>query len=75
MVSRTNRADPHKDKRLILSLVAELRADNQHLASLGLVTPIIATIKNIIDSKKDNIGNVSNTIIYPIQYQTKRRKF
>lgn len=47
----TNRADSQKDKRLILSLVAELRANNQHLSSLGMVTPIIATIKNIIDDK------------------------
>ena len=56
----TNRPDSQKDKRLILSLVAELRANNQHLTSLGMVTPIIATIKNIIDNK-DKIGNASNS--------------
>lgn len=65
----TNRADSNKDKRLILSLVAELRANNQHLASLGMVTPIIATIKNIMD--KEKIGNAS-TIVNPIQYQVSR---
>jgi hypothetical protein len=41
--------DSQKDKNLILKLVAELRANNQQLTSLGMVTPIIATIKNIID--------------------------
>ena len=48
----TNKPDSQKDKRLILSLVAELRANNQHLSSLGMVTPIIATIKNIMDKKE-----------------------
>jgi len=67
----TNRPDSQKDKRLILSLVAELRANNQHLASLGMVTPIIATIKNIIDDNKEKIGNASTSIIqqHSIQYQ------
>ena len=50
----TNKPDSQKDKRLILSLVAELRANNQQLTSLGMVTPIIATIKNIIDEKDKN---------------------
>ena len=67
----TNRPDSQKDKRLILDLVAELRANNQHLASLGMVTPIIATIKNIID--KDKIDNASNNNIihhqHHVQYQ------
>ena len=41
------------------------------MSSLGMVTPIIATIKNIIDDKKDKIGNASTSIIqqHPIQYQ------
>ena len=65
----TNRPDSQKDKRLILSLVAELRANNQHMSSLGMVTPIIATIKNIIDNK-DKIGNASQYISNnPIKYQ------
>ena len=51
----TNRGDSQKDKRLILSLVAELRANNQHLASLGMVTPIIATIKNIMDNNHSSV--------------------
>ena len=66
----TNRPDPQKDKKLILDLVAELRANNQHLASLGMVTPIIATIKNIID-KKEKLGNPSNSKFIqhnPVQY-------
>ena len=58
----TNRPDSQKDKKLILELVAELRANNQHLATLGMVTPIIATIKNIIDDKKEKIGDVSRYI-------------
>jgi hypothetical protein len=71
----TNRADSQKDKRLILSLVAELRANNQHLASLGMVTPIIATIKNIIDDKKDKIGNTSKFIQNnPVQYQSSEKE-
>ncbi|MGH9982063.1 MAG: hypothetical protein ACRD6U_10980 [Nitrososphaeraceae archaeon] len=48
-----NKPDSQKNKNLILKLVAELRANNQHLTSLGMVTPIIATIKNIIDDKGD----------------------
>ena len=64
----TNKTDSQKDKSLILSLVAELRANNQHMTTLGMVTPIIATIKNIIDNK-DKIGNASNNVIHnPIQY-------
>ena len=42
-----NKPDSQKDKNLILKLVAELRTNNQHLTSLGMVTPIVATIKNI----------------------------
>ena len=64
----TNKTDSQKDKSLILSLVAELRANNQHMTTLGMVNPIIATIKNIIDNK-DKIGNASNNVIHnPIQY-------
>jgi hypothetical protein len=56
----TNKPDSQKDKNLILKLVAELRANNQQLTSLGMVTPIIATIKNIIDNNnKDEIDNTS----------------
>ena len=51
----TNKPESQKDKRLILSLIAELRANNQHLTSLGMVTPIIATIKNVIDNNNNNI--------------------
>ena len=67
----TNRPDSQKDKRLILSLVAELRANNQHMSSLGMVTPIIATIKNIIDDNKEKIDNNASTIIHDssVQYQ------
>jgi hypothetical protein len=54
-----NKPDAQKDKNLILKLVAKLRANNQQLTSLGMVTPIIATIKNIIDDKKDKIDNAS----------------
>jgi hypothetical protein len=43
-----NKPDLQKDKNFIMKLVAELRANNQQLTSLGMVTPIIATIKNII---------------------------
>ena len=46
-----NKPDSQKDKNLILKLVTDLRANNQQLTSLGMVTPIIATIKNIIDDK------------------------
>ena len=46
-----NKPDSQKDKNLILKLVVELRANNQQLTSLGMVTPIMATIKNIIDDK------------------------
>ena len=38
-----------------MKLVAELRANNQQLTQLGMVTPIIETIKNIIDDKKDRV--------------------
>ena len=55
-LDETNRPDSQKDKRLILDLVSQLRANNQHMSTLGMVTPIIATIKNIIDDKKDKIG-------------------
>jgi hypothetical protein len=60
----TNKPNSQKDKNLILKLIAELRANNQQLTSLGMVTPIIATIKNIIDDdKKDKkIDNVSKLI-------------
>ena len=61
----TSRPNSQQNKRLILSLVAELRANNQHLASLGMVTPIIATIKNIIDDKKEKIADTSR-FIHPI---------
>jgi len=46
-----NKPDSQKDKNLIVKLIAELRANNQQLTQLGMVTPIIATIKNIIDDK------------------------
>ena len=52
-----NKPDSQKDKNLILKLVTELRANNQQLTSLGMVTPIIATIKNIIDDKKEEEKN------------------
>ncbi len=52
-LDETSKPESQKNKNLILKLVAELRANNQHLTSLGMVTPIIATIKNIIDDKKD----------------------
>ncbi len=66
----TNKPESQKDKRLILSLIAELRSNNQHLTSLGMVTPIIATIKNIID-KKDKTGKSSRLIQHnPVQYQS-----
>ena len=45
-----NKPDSQKDKNLIVKLVAELRVNNQHLTSLGMVTPIIGTIKNLIDN-------------------------
>ena len=60
-----NKPDSQKDKNLILKLVAELRSNNQHLTSLGMVTPIIATIKNIINDKKEKIGDTSR-FIHPI---------
>ncbi len=53
-----NKPDTQKDKRLILSLVSELRSNNQHLTSLGMVTPIIGTIKNLIDNNnKEKISS------------------
>jgi hypothetical protein len=51
-IVETNKPDSQKDKKLIIRLVAELRANNQQLTSLGMVTPIIATIKNIIEDKE-----------------------
>jgi hypothetical protein len=68
-VWETNLPDSQKDKSLILKLVAELRANNQQLSSLGMVTPIIATIKNVMDNK-EKIGNASEYINNPIQYHT-----
>ena len=65
----TNRPDAQKDKNLILKLVAELRANNQHLTSLGMVTPIIATIKNLID--RDKVADASK-FVYPIEYTVRR---
>jgi hypothetical protein len=47
----TNKPDAQKDKNLIVKLIVELRANNQQLTSLGMVTPIIATIKYIIDKR------------------------
>jgi hypothetical protein len=61
-----NKPDSQKDKNLILKLVAELRANNQQLTSLGMVTPIIATIKNIID-KNDNKDEIDNTSRFNLQ--------
>ena len=58
----TNKPNSQKDKHLILDLVSQLRANNQQLASLGMVTPIIATIKNIMDNNKDKIDNISRFI-------------
>ena len=55
--NETNKPDLQKDKNLIVKLVAELRANNQQLISLGMVTPIIATIKNMIDNKRDKIDD------------------
>ena len=52
-----NKPDSQKDKNLIVKLIAELRSNNQQLTSLGMVTPIIATIKNIIDDKKEEEKN------------------
>jgi hypothetical protein len=54
----TNKPDSQKDKNLIVKLVAELRSNNQHLTSLGMVTPIIVTIKNLIDNNnKEKISS------------------
>jgi len=58
----TSKPNSQKDKHLILDLVSQLRANNQQLASLGMVTPIIATIKNIMDNNKDKIDNTSRFI-------------
>ena len=52
----TNKPDLEKDNNLILKLVAELRANNQQLTSIGMVTPIIATIKNIIDNRDRDLS-------------------
>lgn len=56
-----------QNNNLIIKLTQEIRANNQRLESLGMVTPIIATIKTIID--KEKVDNASK-FIYPIQYQT-----
>ena len=67
----TSRPDSEKNKELILKLVSELRSNNQQLTSLGMVTPIIATIKNLIDKDKlDNATRINN--LNPIEYQTGR---
>ena len=58
---------PQQNHNLIIKLTQEIRANNQRLESLGMVTPIIATIKTIID--KEKVDNASK-FIYPIQYQT-----
>jgi hypothetical protein len=66
----TNKPDAQKDKNLILKLVAELRSNNQQLTSLGMVTPIIATIKNIIDNNNNNNNNkdeIDNTSRFNLQ--------
>jgi hypothetical protein len=40
-----------------------------------MVTPIIATIKNIIDDKKDKIGNASKFIQNnPVQYKSSEKE-
>ena len=57
-----NKPDSQKDKNLIVKLVAELRANNQQLTQLGMVTPIIATIKNIIEDKNNNNNDKVTTI-------------
>jgi hypothetical protein len=62
-VIERSKPDSQKDKRLILSLVAELRANNQQLTSLGMVTPIIATIKNVIDNNKNQQHPTTTTSI------------
>ena len=67
-----NKPDLQKDNNLIVKLVAELRANNQQLTSLGMVTPIIATIKNLIDKKEDKNKEENAKRIYPIQYQISR---
>ena len=63
----TNKPDAQKNKNLILKLVAELRANNQQLTSLGMVTPIIATIKNIIDHNNNNKDEIDNTSKFNLQ--------
>jgi hypothetical protein len=69
----TNKPDAQKNKNLNMKLVAELRANNQQLTQLGMVTPIIATIKNLIYKKKDkNKEEDDARRIYPIQYQISR---
>jgi hypothetical protein len=65
-----NKPDSQRDKNLILKLVAELRANNQQLTSLGMVTPIIATIKNIIDNKNKN-DNSTNQFFNNYSFQDK----
>jgi hypothetical protein len=70
-----NKPDSQQNNSLIIKLVAELRANNQQLTSLGMVTPIIATIKNIIDDK-EKLGDVSRYINHsnPIRYKVSREK-
>ena len=65
--SEMNKPDSQKDKNLIVKLVAELRSNNQQLTSLGMVTPIITTIKNIIDDKNkktDKVTIIDNDSIF-----------
>lgn len=72
----TNKPDSQRDKNLILKLVAELRANNQQLTSLGMVTPIIATIKNILDDKeKKIILNASKFILHSSSQSLSYSKF
>jgi hypothetical protein len=68
-----NKPDSQKDKNLILKLVAELRANNQQLTQLGMVTPIIATIKNIIDKKEDKTKEEHAKRIYPFNIRLAER--
>ena len=57
-LDETSKPESQKNKNLILKLVAELRSNNQHLTSLGMVTPIIGTIKNLIDNNnKEKISS------------------
>jgi hypothetical protein len=71
-----SKPESQKDKNLIVKLVAELRANNLQLTSLGMVTPIIATIKNIIDDNDDGKDNFPQSFshIYPIQDKIDREE-